>query len=188
MPALAGAIRQVIAAVKFEKWESSGTQTLATAFLAESYYQQSRANLPAALIAARRAAEKSPGFAFAWGRVAELEFSFGRTPAALEALNKSLALAPQNAQALALKGFLLSAQNQIPEALKLFDEAIAIDGALANAWLGRGLCRIRNGGQAEARARRPARWPPRWNRIARCCAATSARHSARPGDTVAREP
>ena len=148
-PALARAIRQVIAAVKFETWEPSGTQTLATEFLAESYYQQSRANLPAALTAARKTVEKSAGFAFGWERVAELEFSFGHTPAALEALNKSLALAPRNPQAIALKGFLLSARNQIPEAIRSFDEAIALDGALGNAWLGRGLCRIHSG-QAKA--------------------------------------
>ena len=117
-PALARAIREVIAAVKYETWASPSTQTLATEFLAESYYQQSCANLPAALTAARRAVEKSAGFAFAWERVAELEFGFGRTSAALEALNKSLALAPRNPQALALKGFLLSARNQIPEAIK----------------------------------------------------------------------
>ena len=88
-PALARAIRQVIAAVKFETWEPSGAQTLATEFLAESYYQQSRANLPAALAAARKAVEKSAGFGFAWERVAELEFGFGHTPAALAALNKA---------------------------------------------------------------------------------------------------
>jgi Tfp pilus assembly protein PilF len=147
--ALARAIREVIAAVKYERWESSGMPTLATEFLAESYYRQSRANLPAALAAARQAVGKSAGFGFAWERVAELEFSFGRTSAALEALNKSLALAPRNAQAIALKGFLLSAENKISAALKMFDEAIAIDGALGNAWLGRGLCRIHEG-QAEA--------------------------------------
>ena len=148
-PALARAIRQVIAAVKGEAWETSGTPMLATEFLAESYYRQSRANLPGALAAARQAVAKSPGFAFGWARVAELEFGFGRTPAALEALNRSLALAPRNAQAVALKGFVVSARNQIGAAIKLFDEAIAIDGALANAWLGRGLCRIRSG-RAEA--------------------------------------
>jgi predicted TPR repeat methyltransferase len=44
---------------------------------------------------ARRAATNSPDFAFAWERVAELEFSFGHIGNALEALNKSLALAPR---------------------------------------------------------------------------------------------
>ncbi len=150
-PALAGALRELITAVKFETWQSSGTAALATEFLAESYYQQSRANLTGALAAARKAVEKSPSFGFAWERVAELEFSFGHTGAALEALNKSLNLTPRNPQAFALKGFLLSAQNRIPEAIQSFDQAIAIDGALGNAWLGRGLCRIRLGQAAAGR-------------------------------------
>ncbi|MGA3163394.1 MAG: TonB-dependent receptor [Verrucomicrobiota bacterium] len=144
-PALVNALRELITAVKFETWKSPSTPTLATEFLAESYYQQSRANLAAALTAARKAVEKSPSFAFAWERVAELEFSFGHTDAALDALNKSLALAPRNPQAIALKGFLLAAQNRIGDAMQLFDEAIAIDGSLGNAWLGRGLCKIRRG-------------------------------------------
>lgn len=143
--ALAEALRQLVAAVKFEPWTESSAPKLATEFLAASYYQQSRGNLAAALASARKAVEKSPGFAFGWERVAELEFSFGRTGPALAALNKSLALAPRNPQAIALQGFLLAAQNRIGEALKQFDAAIAIDGSLGNAWLGRGLCRIRHG-------------------------------------------
>ena len=118
---------------------------VASEWLAESYYRQSRSQLPEALAAARKAVEESPAFAFGWERVAELEFGFGRTSAALEALNKSVALAHSNAQADALKGFLLAAQNRIPDAVPCFDQAISLDGALANAWLGRGLCRIKLG-------------------------------------------
>ncbi len=84
-------------------------------------------------------------FGFAWARVAELEFSFGRTRNTLEALNRSLALSPRNAQALALKGFLLAAQDNPREGIVWFDRALAVDAALGNAWLGRGLCRIRLG-------------------------------------------
>src|SRR6185503_13321923 len=77
---------------------------LSTEFLAASYYEQSRArgeiSLRTALDLARQAVTNSPEFGFAWERVAELEFSFGRTDRALDALNKSLALAPRNAQAL----------------------------------------------------------------------------------------
>ena len=141
--ALANALRQIIASVKFEPWSQPSTQSLATEFLAGSYYQQSRGDLPAALAAARRAAAKSPAFAFAWERVAELEFSFGHTDAALDALNQGLALAPRNPQALALKGFLLAAQNRIDDAIQQFAAAIALDESLGNAWLGRGLCKIR---------------------------------------------
>ena len=131
--------------MKFEPWTESSAPKLATEFLAASYYQQSRGNLAAALASARKAVEKSPGFGFGWERLAELEFSFGRTGPALAALNKSLAMAPRNPQAIALKGFLLAAQNRIGDAIKQFDEAIAIDDSLGNAWLGRGLCQIRHG-------------------------------------------
>jgi Tfp pilus assembly protein PilF len=92
---------------------------------------------------ARQAAALSPQFGFAWERVAELEFSFGRAREAETALDKGLALSPQNAQALALKGFLLASQNRIADATVWFNRAIATDGSLGNAWLGRGLCRIR---------------------------------------------
>ena len=143
------ALRQLISAVKRQPNPAAIRPELATEFLADSYYEQSRAipgiSLPAALDSARRAVTNSPDFGFAWERVAELEFSFGHTGRALEALDKSLALSPRNAQALALKGFLLAAQNHTGEAIGWFDQALAVDSALGNAWLGRGLCRIRRG-------------------------------------------
>jgi tetratricopeptide (TPR) repeat protein len=141
----ANALREVAAAVKFQTWPSTNNSPLATTLLADSYYLQSRSQLGAALAAAQAAAKKSPMSGFAWERVAELEFSFGRTADALEALIKSLALAPRNAQALALKGFLLAAQNQTHDAIASFDQALAVDSALGNAWFGRGLCKIRRG-------------------------------------------
>jgi Tfp pilus assembly protein PilF len=146
---IALALRQTISAVKHQPNPAAIRPQLATEFLADSYYEQSRAlpgtSLPAALDSARRAVTDSPDFGFAWERVAELEFSFGHAGRALDALNKSLALAPRNAQALALKGFLLAAQNHIGDAIGWFDRALAVDSALGNAWLGRGLCRIRRG-------------------------------------------
>jgi len=89
--------------------------------------------------------EKSPEFGFGWVRVAELEFSMGRSDRASEALDKGLTLSARNAQALALKGYLLAAENKIGQASVYFEKAIATDGALANAWMGRGLCEIRQG-------------------------------------------
>src|SRR5208283_125081 len=70
---------------------------------------------------------------------------------ALAALKKSLEVSPRNAQALALKGFALAAQNKIAQAGLYFDEAIAADGSLANGWLGRGLVRIHIGHANEGR-------------------------------------
>jgi Tfp pilus assembly protein PilF len=146
---LAGAIRQLISAVKRQSNPPIPNPQLATEFLSQSYYEQSRAipgvSLEAALKLAREAASNSPEFGFAWERVAELDFSFGHTQSALDALDKSLVLAPRNAQALALKGFLLAAQNETQEGIVWFDRALAVDSGLGNAWLGRGLCRIRRG-------------------------------------------
>ena len=144
---LANALRTLIAAVKRQSRPSSLEPVLSTEWLADSYYEQSQAkgdeSLSAALAMAQKAAALSPQFGFAWERVAELEFSFGRARESETALDKSLDLSPQNAQALALKGFLLASQNRIGDATAWFDRAIATDGALGNAWLGRGLCRIR---------------------------------------------
>ena len=146
---LARALRQLIAAVKRSPATSPETPQLASELLAASYLEQSRAvretSLQNALRLAKQAVAVSPKFGFAWARVVELEFSFGRTKDALEALDKSLALANDNAEALALKGFILAAQNDSRAAISWFDRALAVDAALGNARLGRGLCRIRLG-------------------------------------------
>jgi tetratricopeptide (TPR) repeat protein len=146
------ALEQMIAAVQYREWKRKAEPRTASGWMAESYERQSRGNLNTALAAARKAVEISPEFGFAWVRVAELEFSFGRTPAALKALDRGLQLAPRNAKAHALQGFLQSAENKIGAARSSFDEAIAMDGALADAWLGRGLTFIRQGHDKKGRA------------------------------------
>jgi tetratricopeptide (TPR) repeat protein len=117
----------------------------ASELVALSYQQQASHNLKEALRFARAATEKSPDFGFAWERVAELEFSFGETRRAQRALTRALELSPRNAQAHALRGFLLAAENRIHAAFDEFNQAINLDPALANAWLGRGLCKFRLG-------------------------------------------
>ncbi|MBI5773419.1 MAG: FecR domain-containing protein [Verrucomicrobia bacterium] len=146
---LARALRDMIAVVKGgadnAALSAAADNLLATELVVKSYQHQSKSHLDEALSAARHATEKSPEFGFAWARVAELEFSFGRVPAARAALAKAMQTSPRNAQAISLDGFLLSAQGRTAEALQRFEEAIAVDGALGNAWLGRGLNRIRLG-------------------------------------------
>jgi predicted Zn-dependent protease len=139
------ALDQLIAAVKGAAMDRATTPGSATEWLAKSYYDQSRRDLASALRAAREAVAKSPEFGFAHARVAELEFSFGNTDRALDAVDAALKHTPRNAQAHALRGFLLADQNKRQASLAAFDEAIAIDSALGNAWLGRGLARIRAG-------------------------------------------
>jgi outer membrane receptor protein involved in Fe transport len=149
---LSSALRTLIAAVKRQPAAASSNLGIPTGSLAASYYEQSQAtddnSLRTALELARKAANASTNFSFAWTRVAELEFGFGRIAAAMDALDRSLAIAPRNAQALALKGFLLAGRNRPREAMDWFDRALEVDAALGNAWLGRGLCRIRRGDNA----------------------------------------
>ncbi len=140
---LIGAVQNPSAvAGREQQLQSSG---LATEWLSESYLRQGALDLTGALVAARRAVEINPQFAFGWARVAELEFSFGRVRESRRALVRGLELGPRNAQAHALSGFLAAAENDIDRATRSFDQAIALDGALANAWLGRGLTRFRRG-------------------------------------------
>ncbi len=139
------ALAEMIATVRGQTGLRAEARNLATEWLAGSYSAQAKQNLTGALEMAKKAVEVAPLFGFALERLAEMEFSFGHTTEALAALDKSLAAAPKNAQALALKGFLLSAQNKIGEAGQYFEQAIAADGSLANAWLGRGLVRIKTG-------------------------------------------
>ena len=143
--ALGEALKELIAAVKHQPFDRAADRTLATEWMAGSYHRQSQGDLEGALHSARAAAAQSPDFGFAHARVAELEFSFGRIDAALEALETALDLSPRNAQALATKGFLLSAHNRVSQARSFFEKAIEVDSALANAWLGRGLMRIKKG-------------------------------------------
>jgi Tfp pilus assembly protein PilF len=144
----AAALRLMMAATRLQPKPSPAPPELASEWLAESYYQQSKANLEAALEAAREATRRSPEFGFAWVRVAELEFSFGRQAPAADALEKGLKFAPRHAAGVVLQGFQYSARRRNAEALATFERALALDPGLGNAWLGRGLCRIRSGQMA----------------------------------------
>jgi len=145
------ALEEMISAVKFQEFARSVDPLSSGEWMAHSYYLQSKGQLESALAAAKQATIISPDFGYAWVRVAELEFSFGRTARALEALERGLELTPSNAQGHALRGFLLSAGNRIDEARKAFNRAIQLDGALGNAWLGRGLTFIRQGDEEVGR-------------------------------------
>jgi tetratricopeptide (TPR) repeat protein len=145
------ALLTLIAAVTLKPRPDSNPPQAASDWIAESYYLQSQANLPAALDAAKRATEIDPDFGFAWTRMAELQFSFGRVPQAKTALEKGIQLSPRNPAAHALLGFLFAAENKINQAKGAFENAMAIDGALGDAWLGCGLCFIRQGKDEDGR-------------------------------------
>jgi len=139
------ALRILIAAVTLKNRPGTSLPRSATDWLAESYYRQSVGDLKGALQAAEQATSSDPSFGFAWTRRAELEFSFGKIPQAKKLVEQGLHLSPRNPAAHALLGFLFSAQNDVRSAKGSFEQAMAIDGALGDAWLGRGLCFIRQG-------------------------------------------
>ncbi len=140
---VAHALRELIVAVKHGQLADLPAPTTASEWMARSYYLQSRGKLADALKAANEAVARAPDFGAAHLRQADLLFGFGQVKAALAALHRGQELSPRNAQGFALQGFLLSAQNKNAAAMQAFNEAIALDGALANAWLGRGLLKIR---------------------------------------------
>ena len=134
-----------------ETWDLDALGTASEA-LAESYYLQSRTRLAAATAAARRAVDLAPENGFAWTRLAELEFSAGRTRQARAAIARGEGLTPDNARTHALRGFILCAENRIDEGRAAFERSVKLDGSFGNGWLGLGLTRIRQGDLEGGRA------------------------------------
>lgn len=148
------AIERMLSAVRMKKaadWPLVGIATASEA-MAECYYLQAWGDLKQARLAALRATELSPANGFAWTRLAELEFSAGRTKQAREAVEKALLHTPENARTHALRGFILSADNRIREAQAAFERSVRLDGAFGNGWLGLGLTKIKQGRLEEGRA------------------------------------
>lgn len=149
---LAGAVRRLIELVRTGAAPPSTNEATASEWLVESFARQARSDLSGALWAARNAVEISPGFAFGWAQCGELEFAHGRTQAAREAVERSLALAPRHARAHVLSGFLEAARSEPTRARESFERALSLNGAMGDAWLGRGLCRLRAGDREGGRA------------------------------------
>jgi len=136
------ALRELITAVRAGEGHiavPSTTPQTASEWLARSYLEQSAFQLEAARTAAARAVALAPQSGFARARLAELEFSFGNKRAAEARLAAALQLSPRFAPAYSLKGFIALDRKQAQAALVAFNDALAVDSALGNAWLGRGL-------------------------------------------------
>jgi hypothetical protein len=147
----ARALRELIQVVRGTVPAALAPPATASEWMARSYSLQATLRLDEALRAAQQATALAPGFGAAWVRTAELEFSFGRRPQAERALATGLELSDRNAQGLVLRGFLAGARNQRQQALDDFQRAIEVDGALGNAWLGRGLIRFSQNRKQEGR-------------------------------------
>ncbi len=149
---LIAALKVLLAAVQNRVPDDPGAApTTASHWLAHSYLAQAQHDLDVARNAVNRALEIAPDFGYAWVRLGELEFGFGRTKAALAALEKAEALSAKNAQLHALRGFVLLANDEQAGAEQAFNTSIELDGNLGNAWLGRGLLLIQRGNKQEGR-------------------------------------
>jgi Tfp pilus assembly protein PilF len=121
----------------------------AAAYIALSYAQQARFDLPAARKSLLTAVKRQPKDALAWARLSELHLMFGNRRDAIAAAEKSLALAPGLGRAQMALGFAELADFRIAKAAKSFEKAIAADSADPLPHLGLGLTRI-NRGQLQA--------------------------------------
>ncbi len=149
---LAGAVGRLIEVVRTGTALPSTNSATASEWLVESFVRQARSDLSGSLQAARNAVEISPGFAFGWVQCGELEFAHGHLQAAHEAVERGLNLAPRHARAHVLLGFLEAARGRPALARESFERALKLNGAIGDAWLGRGLCRLRAGDGAGGRA------------------------------------
>ena len=148
----AAALSDLIATVRGNLIDTNRQPRSSSEWLARSYFLQAQFNLTAALEAATKAAALAPQSGFAHARVAELEFSFGRHHRAVAELDRALSLSPRLPSAHALRGFVLLEQGKTLESLSAFRRSRASDAAFAPAWLGSGLCFLRERDFSEARA------------------------------------
>jgi tetratricopeptide (TPR) repeat protein len=133
------ALRELIATVRGDGFDEGHSPASSAGWLARSYYWQARHRLVEALAAAREAVRLAPDSGYAWQRVAELEWAFGRRRAARQALDAARQKAPRLAPAFVLEGFLSLDQRDAAGARRWFEQATSLDGALGLGWLGRGL-------------------------------------------------
>ncbi len=143
----ARALREIIAAVLFQELPALPEPRTRSGWLARSYYLQSWSDLDGALAAARRAGDSG----FARTRRAALELGFDRKHEAGALVEQALSLTPKLPSAHALAGFVQLSQLRFEAASAHFDQALALDGALGEAWLGRALTLGKLGRTDEAR-------------------------------------
>lgn len=143
----ARSLQEVVAAVKFQILAELPEPRSRSGWLARSYYLQSRSDLAGAQAAAQHAGDSG----FALTRLAELELGFDHWREADSLLARASKLTPQLPSAHALAGFVQLRQRRFDAALGHFDHALALDGALGDAWLGRALALGELGRSDEAR-------------------------------------
>ena len=117
----------------------------ATAWIALSYAQQARFDLPGARASVEKAVALDPQNALAFARLAEILSSFGELDKALTAAQKAAELEPNLARTQTVLGFAYLTQIRTAEARQAFEKAIVLDQGDPLPRLGLGLAKIREG-------------------------------------------
>lgn len=139
------------AALRLARAAVEASPSSPVAWLALSYAEQARFDIPAALTAALQASESVPDNAFAWARVAELRMASGDLEGALAAAQRGSSAGAELARARTVLGFAHLTRIDTAAARREFARAIELDQADPLPRLGLGLARIRDGELVEGR-------------------------------------
>jgi tetratricopeptide (TPR) repeat protein len=116
----------------------------AAAYMAQSYVDQARFDIPRALENSRRAAELAPQDTITQARLAEVLLMTGDTEAARAVAKKAVEIAPL-AHSQTVLGFSSLRDVNLDDAESAFNQAIILDSAAPLPHLGLGLVKIRRG-------------------------------------------
>jgi tetratricopeptide (TPR) repeat protein len=124
---------------------SADNPSSAAAWIALSYAQQARFDLPGARASVEKALQLDSQNALAWARLAELQSSFGELSKALASAQKAVELEPGLARTQTVLGFAYLTQMRTAPAREALTKAITLDQADPLPRLGLGLAKIRDG-------------------------------------------
>lgn len=123
----------------------------AAAYMAKSYLDQARFDIPAALADSRRAAELAPQNSLVQARLAEVQMMSGNLADARQSAGRAVSLDPGLSLAHTVLGFASLREVHLDAAKASFISAITLDSAAPLPRLGLGLVKIRRGELASGR-------------------------------------
>ncbi|MCU7934646.1 MAG: FecR domain-containing protein [Candidatus Thiodiazotropha sp. (ex Dulcina madagascariensis)] len=132
-------------AAELAKRSLAADERSAAAYMAQSYVDQARFNIPAALANSRKAAELAPQSALTQARLAEIWLMHGETQAAQLAATQAVSIDPTLSLAHTVLGFASLRKVDLDTAKAAFEKAISLDSAAPLPHLGLGLAKIRQG-------------------------------------------
>ncbi|MEJ2426215.1 MAG: FecR domain-containing protein [Candidatus Thiodiazotropha sp.] len=123
----------------------------AAAYMARSYVDQARFDIPAALEDSQMAAQRAPGSALVQARLAEVHLMSGDLGEARKIAQQAVKLQPSLALAHTVLGFASLRDIDLQQASQSFDAALKLDSEAPLPHLGLGLVKIRQGDLAPGR-------------------------------------